>query len=168
MNLLWWIQRIITQISVMNSFINWIFVNWHIWNSEFIGELMVLYKALRSSSIQSTCNSHALQSSLPFHHDLTIFVSTGEFVFQDLSSLNFPNLNSDLHLSCICVGITLQSTAGWKAFFSWIFLSESPRHYLGKIRCYAFLYYYLPSPAWKPSEHPISPSVYCSWCWSVW
>ena len=46
----------------------------------------------------------------------------------------------------------VQSTAGWEGFFSWIFSSESPRHYLGDICCYALNYYHLPSPAWKPSE----------------
>ena len=43
------------------------------------------------------------------------------------------------------VGIMLQATARWEAFFSQIFPSESPCHYLGEISCYELYYYHLPS-----------------------
>ena len=63
--------------------------------------------------------------------------------YSSLVTCTFCFLTSDLHLACVCVGIMLQATARWEAFFSQIFPSESPCHYLGEIRCYALYYYHL-------------------------
>ena len=67
------------------------------------------------------------------------YFSQQEIIFSRLSSFCFLNL----HLACVCVGIMLQATARSKAFFSQMFPSESPCHYLGKICCYALYYYHL-------------------------
>ena len=43
----------------------------------------------------------------------------------------------------------LQATARWEAFFSQIFLIESPCHYWGEICCYALYYYHLLKAFWR-------------------
>ena len=62
----------------------------------------------------------------------------------------------------VCVAILLQSTAGWEAFFSWIFPSESTRRIQTSVfephLLLCIVLCHLPSPAWKPSEDLIALS----------
>ena len=123
--------------SYMNSDMNSLpghFLVHFFMNSCQISWILILY-----SELIFICNNHAIQSILLFL--LTIFLSTGDFSSSKLSSFCF--LTSDLHLACVFVGIMLQATARWEAFFSQIFPSELPCHYLGEICCCALYYYHL-------------------------
>ena len=80
------------------------------------------------------------------------YFSQQEILLSRLSSFCF--LTSDLHLACACIGIMLQATARWEAFFSQIFPSESPCHYLVKNCCYVtclVLYYHHLLKAFRPN-----------------
>ena len=98
--------------SYMNSDMNSLpghFLVHFFMNSCQISWILILY-----SELIFICNNHAIQSILLFL--LTIFLSTGDFSSSKLSSFCF--LTSDLHLACVFVGIMLQATARWEAFFS--------------------------------------------------
>ena len=100
----------------------------------------------RTVELRFVCNNHAIQPSILFH--MAIFLPTGD-LFSILSYFCF--LNNDFHRPRVRVSIMLQATARWEAFFSQIFPSESPCHYLGEICCYA-LYYYRPLKSFRRSN----------------
>ena len=77
-------------------------------------------------------------------------------------------LDCDLHSACKYVGVMLQSTIRWKAFFSWIF--PTSLFLVTVLFCIASWPSALNmvSPASKPSGDFISPFRYCPWSWSLW
>ena len=125
-----------------------------IWRQKKMG----IFKFLYSEQLNSGLSVTIMQFNQVFC-SIWQYFSQQEIFFSRLSSFCF--LNSELHLAYVCVGIMLQATARWEAFFSQTFPSESPCHYLGEMSCYAFYYNYLPSPAWRPSNDLIAPSGLC-------
>ena len=60
----------------------------------------------------------------------------------------------------------LQTTARWEAFFSQIFPSEFPCHYLGELWKFAVVHC-ITIICCKPSKDPMAPSGFCPWGWSL-